>query len=131
MVAIYWMLILVATHLPPRDMPKVHVSDKLEHFGAYGLLSALLCACVPRLLSRSWWTSLVLLAIVAAYGAIDENTQPWFGRDCELNDWYADMIGATIAIAIMSFLVPMLWRRFGSRPPRRIAPVSAVASQLS
>ena len=28
-----------------------------------------------------------------AYGAIDERTQPMFGRDCELGDWVADTLG--------------------------------------
>ena len=42
----YWIALLTATHLPPRHLPDTHVSDKLEHFTAYGVLAGLLCAAM-------------------------------------------------------------------------------------
>ncbi len=100
---LFWIALLTATHLPPRHMPSVKVNDKVEHLAAYTMLATLI--------GLSWdgrqSVRLVLLAtllIVMCSGAIDEWTQPIFGRDCEFNDWLADCAGAAIGstIAVVS-----------------------------
>jgi VanZ family protein len=101
---IYWLLLLTATHLPPSKMPHTHVNDKVEHFTAYALLCTMLFLCLwPSRLS----TPVIaggLLALGLAFGAADELTQPPFGRDCDIHDWYADASGTTAAVVIMSTL---------------------------
>jgi VanZ family protein len=38
-----------------------------------------------------------LLAIMAVYGAFDEISQGWVGRDPDIGDWLADMLGVVTA----------------------------------
>ena len=40
------------------------------------------------------------MPIVMLSAAIDEWTQPLVGRVCDLNDWFADTIGAAIAVCV-------------------------------
>ena len=97
---VYWALMLVATHLPPRDVPKTHVSDKVEHFVGYGLLTMLLAACLWRSKLRPGSYLLILIAIVWCYGAADELTQPIFDRTGDVKDWLADASAAAIVAAL-------------------------------
>ena len=89
--AVYWALLFTATHIPASHMPDTHVSDKLEHFLSYGLLGGLLYLALwssrPARRNLGW----LVLAIGAAYGAVDEWTQalPFIRRSCELRDWLA------------------------------------------
>jgi VanZ family protein len=100
----YWMLLVTATHLPPNHMPQTHVNDKVEHFTAYSLLCAALFLCLwpSRLSTRT--IAGILLTAGLAFGAVDELTQPRFGRDCDIHDWYADAAGTATAVAIMTTL---------------------------
>jgi len=82
----------VLTHLPPSDLPKTHVSDKLAHFAVYALLGTLLGIAIGR--RWSWLGGAVVVTTIGLiYGAIDELTQPLFGRSCSIHDWYADAAG--------------------------------------
>ena len=45
-----------------------------------------------------------LLAIIAAYGAIDELTQGFVGRDTSLLDWASDVCGAVAALVMLFVL---------------------------
>jgi VanZ family protein len=72
-------------------------SDKLEHFGEYAVLGALLVRAI-----RGWrgtaQASVVLLAIAigAIYGVTDEGHQYFVpGRDSDWHDALADAIGAS------------------------------------
>lgn len=99
---LYWVILLTVTHLPPSELPKTHVSDKVEHFAAYGLLTALLHLSLwPRRWSIPKLAAFVLLTVMA-YGAFDELTQPLFNRACDLHDWYADTTGCLIVLSVMS-----------------------------
>ena len=100
----YWVTLFVFTHLPPSKLPHVNVSDKLEHFLAYGLLSFMggvtLWVAFPN---RRWVFRVPLLIVVgaAAYGAFDELTQPLTHRTCDIHDWYADCTGALGAAVVL------------------------------
>ncbi len=102
----YWLFLFTMTHLPPSKVPEIGVNDKLEHFGAYGLLAGGLFLSIwgtsPHTQKATWLTYLICLA----YGAFDEITQaiPFIGRSCELNDWFADAIGAAIAVTILTLI---------------------------
>ena len=37
-----------------------------------------------------------IVSLLAVVGAFDEITQPLVGRDCELLDWCADVVGAVV-----------------------------------
>jgi VanZ family protein len=101
----YWLVLLTSTHWPHVRAIDVPGKDKTLHVAAFGVLTALLLnVLVRRPALRHRWSIVVLaLAIVGIYGALDERTQPWTGRTCDLFDWLADMAGA--AMACLAYLV--------------------------
>ena len=88
------------------------VSDKLEHFIAYGLLAGMLHL---SLWPKRWpiaKLAIVVLMTCMGYGGFDELTQPFFRRTCDIRDWTADVIGASIAITFMTAASVFIPKRF-------------------
>ena len=121
----YWLALLLIMHVPLKREPKYLEAtfvdaDKLTHLGAYGLFAALLCWAFderrqlsPEARPRSRIVGLLgVIAFLAAYGIIDERTQPWTGRDCNLPDYIADVIGATLGTIAYALWT---WRRCVAR----------------
>ena len=103
LLAIYWLLLTTATHLPIPRLPR-GMNDKLLHFLAFGGLGFLAAATWAQFRpagKRNWGG---LLTAVAVYGIIDELLQIPVGRSADIADWYADLIGATLGIAVWQFL---------------------------
>ena len=101
---IYWPVAFIGTHIPspwePRGAPSRHPPyDKVGHFAGYALLAWLLMSLLSRRLHPLTAAALTLLAI-AAYGAIDELTQPYFNRSADVPDYLADLVGGVVGIAI-------------------------------
>ena len=98
--ACYWLALVVGTHYPfPHGIPTDY-SDKELHFGAYaGLAFMGAAAWTARWGLRPVGWAIVWVAVVM-HGAIDEWTQPPFGRTCELLDWVADVLGASLGMAL-------------------------------
>lgn len=102
---VYAMILVFATHHPnPAELvgdlagDLVH-KDKTLHFTAYGLLG-LLVACTLAAAGRwSWRTLAVAMLMLAAFAALDEVTQPLFGRATELLDWVFDGLGLAAGVA--------------------------------
>lgn len=123
----YWISLFCVTHFPklsiPGNMPQ---SDKLAHGSAYGLLAFLYWRFVQamgRTPGRAFvWVTLIVLA---AYGAADEITQPWFGRDCEFADWMTDMTGVGAVLASLEWL-----RRRSAAAKRSATSGSSSASRV-
>jgi VanZ family protein len=115
--AAYTGLLVFATHYPKPEqfLGPNPPSDKTLHFLAYGALG-LLAAALLAVSGR--WTPrrvAVLAAGLAAFAAIDEATQPWFGRSAEPLDWVYDLIGLAAGIATIVALQAML-RSSRTRP---------------
>jgi VanZ family protein len=111
LLAAYWLFILTLTHVPKLPAAAPKVDDKVAHYLAYGALTGLLFLTLwvfKPLWKRTPW---IVLAIVLAYGAIDERTQPWFGRTCDLHDWYYDAAAALTAVAILAPIHLVVWKR--------------------
>ncbi|MGH7176070.1 MAG: VanZ family protein [Tepidisphaeraceae bacterium] len=94
----YALGVLVATHLPPSRVPQTPVSDTVEHFAAYLILSALLCGTMGR------GGAVRAAAASLVFAATDELTQPFVGRQCDLNDWLADAAG-TVSAALAAVAI--------------------------
>jgi VanZ family protein len=107
MTSTYWLGLFAVTHIPPAQLPKTNVSDKLEHFTAYAILCGFLHFCLWPRRMHPLTRAGVVLGIAMAYGAFDELTQILVNRSCSIDDWYADVGGACVAVLVMS-LVRML-----------------------
>lgn len=92
----------IVTHFPPGPHnPDAWITDKVYHFGGFFALSVALVwrhgrGSLPMKMS----TMVAGLLLLAAYGAIDEWTQPYFRRDCEFLDWVADLAGAGVGTLV-------------------------------
>jgi VanZ family protein len=106
---IYWIILFIATTLPSNELPNMHVSDKIEHFSAYFILSVLLNLTMMfqgkyLLLKRKAWLFTIL--IIITYAGLDEVHQLFIpGRDCEFLDWVSDSSGVLLGIGLVRLLV--------------------------
>ena len=72
--------------------------DKVAHLGEYAVLGALLWAAAGPAHKWSW-----PLLIGGAFGGLDEFHQRFVsGRESDLRDWVADVIGIVIGLVIIS-----------------------------
>jgi VanZ family protein len=100
LLVVVWISAAVATHLPAEKIPTMYTSDKTKHVvGYFGLATIfLLTLRAYRVRPRRRW--LLALPILAAYGAVDELTQPWFNRFASVLDWACNLAGITLACLV-------------------------------
>ena len=104
--AAYWLVLFLLTHTPIKLPAIMKNDDKTAHFIGYFLLGI---ALFTSLRTAGWREPILLvLCIGLAYGAIDEWLQIPVGRDCELNDWFADAAGIAVAVTLGTLLAR--WR---------------------
>ena len=109
---IYWIILFIATTLPVESVPSIGVGDKLNHFGAYFVLSVLLFLAL--LFQKKFTLTLNLIAVYvlvisAVYGAADELHQMLIpGRSAEFLDWLSDVAGTFLGVIFMLSLVKKL-----------------------
>ncbi len=109
----YWAIAFIVTHVPPflppgPPEPEALIGkDKFAHFFGFAFLAFLLMNALRnenRLLKRAGLPDsmsgavVVTVAICMVYAAIDELTQPPFGRTADPWDYVADLIGMTAGI---------------------------------
>lgn len=111
----YWIFIFIGTHLPTIPQGLADQGDKTLHFCAYGGLAVVLLIWRARLRPLSFGTVAILWLLIAGYGIFDEITQPLVGRDCELGDWIADIVGAAIGLAVAWPIAATIFRRRWSK----------------
>lgn len=107
---IYWIILFILTSLPTGLAIETRdVSDKLLHFGAYGLLSIFLYLQLffqtkYNLLKN--YPALFTVTIASIYGLLDEIHQMYVpGRSAEFLDWLADFSGSLLAVTITGFIL--------------------------
>lgn len=102
--AAYTLVLVLATHYPkPEELLGRHApSDKTLHFMAYGVLGLLAAATVAAWRGWTIRDGLRLAAALAAFGAIDEMTQPFFSRAADPLDWVYDLIGIACGLAAVA-----------------------------
>jgi len=105
----YGLILLIATHLPADNVEFLVRAadyglleldpDKLLHMAAYGVLGLLAALAYGGRWQTLSTAAITLFALLAAWGAVDEVTQPLFGRSADTNDWVYDLIGSLIGLA--------------------------------
>lgn len=107
---IYWIILFILTSLPTGLAIETRdVSDKLLHFGAYGLLSVLLHLNMyfqNKFIRLKNSPATFTLVIASIYGLIDEIHQMFVpGRSAEFLDWVADFSGSLLAVLITGYII--------------------------
>lgn len=111
---VYAGFLVVATHHPrPSELLGQRLpGDKVLHVAAYTMLGLLVAAVVA---ARGGWSmrqAAVIVVGLALFGAVDEITQPWFGRDGDPLDWVFDCLGIIAGVlAIAAVVAVARWRR--------------------
>lgn len=103
---VYWPTMFVVTHIPQisRWVAKAQVSDKTAHFIVYLVLTFLWWFTISPYTkvkwkkSTVWWT----LLVIVWYGAFDEYSQSFFGRNADVSDFLANLTGTLAALVLLS-----------------------------
>lgn len=104
---VYWLILFILTSLPTGLALKTDFSDKVNHFGAYGILSVLLFLNLKlqyknEVIKKYAGTFTIIIASI--YGMLDELHQIFVpGRSAEFWDWLADFAGSVVAVLILNF----------------------------
>ena len=112
----YAVILFTLSSFSSLPSPPVGVTDKVEHFTAYGgfALTLLWGLSGGRLSAMSWGAALAAVAIASVYGVTDELHQYFVpGRSSDVHDWVADTSGAGLAV-LLGLAITSLVRR--SRP---------------
>lgn len=112
----YAIVLVIGTHYPDpgRFVPIDATGDKPLHFLAYGLLASLAGASVAT--GGGWgFRRAVSLALgLAAFGILDEVTQPLFPpRTADARDWAFDCAGIAVGLLAVALTVTLVRRRTG------------------
>ncbi|MFZ1280594.1 MAG: VanZ family protein [Ignavibacteriaceae bacterium] len=107
---IYWIILFILTSLPTGIAITItDVSDKVNHFGGYGLLSVLLYLNLyfqNKFEVLNKYPAFFTVAIASFYGLLDEIHQMFVpGRSAEFLDWLADFSGSLLAVLITGYLI--------------------------
>jgi len=114
--AVYWVILLIATSLPSPSLPDIKGGDKLHHFSAYFILTTLLAVTFLQANKPLFRKYAFILAVLTAavYGLVDEIHQSLIpGRSCEFMDWVADLGGAVTGSLVVYFYI--YFRRLKTR----------------
>lgn len=95
-----WMLaiaaVVIGSLLPGKDLPALPVSDKLEHFAAYAVLSA---GAVQLFARRLSWGFICLLLVLMGIGLEYLQASMKLGRMLDRNDALANAFGVLLGLA--------------------------------
>lgn len=124
MTTAYTLFLVFATHYPnPEELVGPNPpSDKLLHLAAYATLGSLVTATVGSIRRCSWRTLVCIAATLAAFGMLDEATQPlpWFHRHADPLDWVFDCIGIAAGVGAVAAILAVV-QAFSWADSRRLA----------
>ena len=103
--ALLWAaVVLTLTSVPNPNVPALTGGDKVVHVIMYGVFAALLVRVWPIGRRRAMLVAVTLVGL-ALFAAADEWHQRFIpGRSADVADWAADVGGATLAVALTSFV---------------------------
>ncbi len=120
LLALGWMsLLFYLSSQPYLDVPSlVPDQDKFMHFGAYGVLGALILGALrPTPTGYGRAQALLASAVASLYGVSDEIHQLFVpGRDADVLDWLADTSGALMATLLLAWLSRWFGRKLLTQP---------------
>lgn len=108
---LYWLTLLILTSTPAPELPKVDISDKVVHFGAYFVLALFFQLYVFLKRGESVFngkikTWVLTIFVLMLYGAVDEVHQAFIpGRLADLLDFIADSLGVVTAVLLLTTLL--------------------------
>lgn len=117
---VYWTALFVGTHIPLPQGALPGESDKLAHFVAYAGLAFLLALRVSTARRITARHALLIVLLVSGYAAVDELLQTPVGRQADMRDWGADVVGVLIGLGVF-WGARAVWSAW-SRRPRKIGP---------
>ena len=113
----YALALLVGTHLPhPPEAISAGTIDKPIHVIAYAGLAFLVSLNWRLRHAFGWRQRIMILVLIAVFGAIDEITQIPVGRECDIIDWLADILG-TVCGSLLFLATAALLRWPALSPP--------------
>lgn len=108
---LYVVLLLVLTHVPSPPQVFHGHDDKTLHFLAYFALGALSYFAVAITFPLRLGMSLIVVLGCAVFAALDEITQPSFGRSADVFDWRADVFGVIAGVCVLRILRAWISRK--------------------
>ncbi len=94
--AVLTLVVVVASLVPPRDLPRMHINDKVEHVVAY-LAQAL---WFGGLLAPRSYLRLALWLLALGGGIEIAQGLMGLGRTADWYDFYADAAGVALGLAL-------------------------------
>jgi len=108
---LYWVTLLILTSTPAPELPKVDISDKVVHFGAYFVLAIFFQLYVflkkgESIFNGKIKTWALTIIVLMLYGGVDEVHQAFIpGRLADLLDFIADTLGVVTAVILLTPLL--------------------------
>ncbi|MDE2407501.1 MAG: VanZ family protein [Xanthomonadaceae bacterium] len=90
-------IVVITSLVPGKDLPQVGMNDKLEHFTAYGLLSASAVQLFARRLS---WGFVCVLLVLMGIGLELLQGAMGMGRTMDSHDALANAMGVLMGLGI-------------------------------
>ena len=116
---VYCTLIYIQSSYPsPEEVPQLPYIDKVLHFAAYALLSALFLRALKMLPIKDNIRLITILGITLSslYGISDEIHQHYVPyRDADIMDALADIIGSIFGV----YIYQSIWTKRFLRPRRK------------
>ena len=112
----FWLSAFIATHLPRLPVSVRQVNDKTLHGISFAILGCLFSWVLHGRVPGAVRHCATVLLVLAIYGALDELLQIPVGRSCDIRDWFADMAGAVVGLAVF-YCALWLSQRLSSRKP--------------
>jgi len=119
LVVAYLVLIFGVSSIPQAQLSHrcFRISDKVAHAAEYAGFGLLLMFALRGTFKRArrWVLMLVVVALGAAVGALDEVYQITVpGREGDVLDWTADVFGVVLGVAVAVGLDTLIARRRGA-----------------
>jgi len=89
-------------------MPELGVEQCALHLIGFLILGSALLVVLSAYGVRGWLRMGLAACALTIYAAVDESTQPLFNRYAAMEDWFADIAGAGVAIVVWELLAALV-----------------------